>query len=54
VHLGTASSLTARDVVQELIRLLPSEPARAALSERCGVLVDGRGTQRVFEELGRG
>jgi UDP-2,4-diacetamido-2,4,6-trideoxy-beta-L-altropyranose hydrolase len=54
VHLGTAGTVTEQEITKRVTSLLACEAERAALSERCGKLVDGRGTERVFGELTRG
>ena len=54
VHLGTAKGVTENEIAVRVASLLASETERAGLSERCGQLVDGRGTERVFSELTRG
>ncbi len=54
IHLGTAGSVTATGVAERVIALLASQTERAALSQRCGKLVDGRGAERVLAELARG
>jgi UDP-2,4-diacetamido-2,4,6-trideoxy-beta-L-altropyranose hydrolase len=54
VHLGTAGTVTEQQIAKRVTSLLASEAERAALSQRCGKLVDGRGSERVFGELTRG
>jgi UDP-2,4-diacetamido-2,4,6-trideoxy-beta-L-altropyranose hydrolase len=54
IHLGDAEEVTEKKVAQRIITLLSSETERAALSERCGKLVDGRGAERVLRQLTRG
>ncbi|MGA2345220.1 MAG: UDP-2,4-diacetamido-2,4,6-trideoxy-beta-L-altropyranose hydrolase [Candidatus Sulfotelmatobacter sp.] len=51
VHLGTAGTVTEQQIAKRVTSLLASEAERAALSQLCGKLVDGRGTERVFGEL---
>jgi UDP-2,4-diacetamido-2,4,6-trideoxy-beta-L-altropyranose hydrolase len=54
IHLGSSKNVMANDVGERVVSLLASEAERAGLSERCGKLVDGRGTERVLGELTRG
>jgi UDP-2,4-diacetamido-2,4,6-trideoxy-beta-L-altropyranose hydrolase len=53
-HLGPSGNVTASEVATSVARLLTSQNERAALSGKCGKLVDGRGTERVLGELSRG
>lgn len=54
VHLGNAGTVTEQQIAKRVTSLLASEAERAALSQRCGKLVDGRGSERVLGELTRG
>jgi UDP-2,4-diacetamido-2,4,6-trideoxy-beta-L-altropyranose hydrolase len=54
IYLGNAGKMTERQVAERVITLLESETERAALSQCCGKLVDGRGAERVLRELTRG
>ncbi len=53
IHLGTGRSVTEKEIAKRAGGLLASDSERAALSERCGKLVDGCGTERVLGELAR-
>ena len=53
IHLGAGDHVTADDIAKRVGNVLSSEGERAALSERCGRLVDGRGSERVLGELSR-
>jgi UDP-2,4-diacetamido-2,4,6-trideoxy-beta-L-altropyranose hydrolase len=54
IHLGAGGHVTAEEIAKRVGNLLASEAERAALSGRCGRLVDGRGAERVLGELSRG
>jgi UDP-2,4-diacetamido-2,4,6-trideoxy-beta-L-altropyranose hydrolase len=54
VHVGTAKSVAAGEIARRTVKLLESPGERAALSQACSELVDGRGTERVLAELNRG
>ena len=53
IHLGAAGDVTEEEIGEQVLSLLASETERAVLSERCGKLVDGRGTERAIDELTR-
>jgi UDP-2,4-diacetamido-2,4,6-trideoxy-beta-L-altropyranose hydrolase len=53
IHLGAGDHMTADEIARRVGNVLASEGERAALSERCGRLVDGRGAERVLAELSR-
>jgi UDP-2,4-diacetamido-2,4,6-trideoxy-beta-L-altropyranose hydrolase len=53
IHLGAAANVSADEVAKRIGSLLASPKDRAVLSERCGQLVDGRGTERMLGELSR-
>jgi len=54
IHLGSSATVTKEEIATRVAGLLASQSERAKLSERCGELVDGRGTERVLSELARG
>ena len=54
IHMGTARNMPDDEIEKQVVSLLGSETKRAALSGRCGKLVDGRGTERVLGELTHG
>jgi len=54
IHLGAGEHVTADEIAKRVKSLLASAAERTALSERCGRLVDGRGTERVLGELSHG
>jgi len=54
IHLGSSANVTKEEIAKQVTSLLVSQADRVKLSERCGKLVDGRGTERVLEELTHG
>jgi UDP-2,4-diacetamido-2,4,6-trideoxy-beta-L-altropyranose hydrolase len=59
IHLGTAqleagNRVTKNEIAKRVVNLLASQTERAGLSQRSGELVDGRGTERVLQEMTRG
>lgn len=54
IHLGSAKDVTEDEIAKRVGSLLGSEIERTALSDRCGKVVDARGTTRVLSELTRG
>ncbi len=53
IHLGAGADMTADEIAKRVADLLASQSERAALSNRCGKFVDGRGAGRVVSELSR-
>lgn len=54
IHLGASGDVSADEIAKRVVTLLASESERAALSRNCGKLVDGKGAERVLNELSRG
>ncbi len=51
VHVGSAGCVREADIAETVSNLLASASERTGLSQRCGELVDGLGTERVLREF---
>jgi UDP-2,4-diacetamido-2,4,6-trideoxy-beta-L-altropyranose hydrolase len=53
IHVGAGNGVVEKEIAKRVMSLLASKAERAALSACCGRLVDGRGTERLVDELTR-